>query len=295
MKLGTSTWVLNQRFGDEEAIRMIAAAGFDGIDWDFSPMASDDAVWNRDDWRDYAHRLRKLADELGVSVLQAHAPYPTAVGKEPHDTVMLERIRRSIEAASILGATHIVVHPMKHLDHVKFGKELFVRNMELYRALLPVGEQWNVRICVENMNEDSPLTGRIVNSGCGLPEEFCAMLDGLDSPWAAGCLDIGHAALSGVDPVDFIHALGQDRLHLLHVHDVDYIGDNHALPYLEKLDWDAVTTALADIEYEGNFVFEANMFFHRFPRELCPEALAFAEKVGRYLMGEIERKRHGCR
>ena len=63
MKLGTSTWVLNQRFGDEEAIRMIAAAGFDGIDWDFSPMASDDAVWNRDDWRDYAHRLRKLADE----------------------------------------------------------------------------------------------------------------------------------------------------------------------------------------------------------------------------------------
>ena len=130
MKLGTSTWVLNQRFGDEEAIRMIAAAGFDGIDWDFSPMASDDAVWNRDDWRDYAHRLRKLADELGVSVLQAHAPYPTAVGKEPHDTVMLERIRRSIEAASILGATHIVVHPMKHLDHVKFGKELFVRNIQ---------------------------------------------------------------------------------------------------------------------------------------------------------------------
>lgn len=291
MKLGTSTWVLNQRFGDEAAIRMIAAAGFDGIDWDFSRMASDDDIWNGDDWRDYARKLRALTDELGVVVLQAHAPYPTAVGREPHDTVMRERIIRSMEAASILGAKFIVVHPMKHLDHVKYGKELFVRNLALYRSLLPYAEQWNIRVCVENMNEDSPRTGRIVSSGCGLPEEFCAMLEKLDSPWAAGCLDIGHAALSGVEPEDFIYALGHDRLQLLHVHDVDYIGDNHALPYLEKLDWDAVTTALADIGYEGEFVFESNLFLQRFPEPLCPEALRLMEKTGRYLIGEIERKR----
>lgn len=290
MKLGTSTWILNQRFGDEDTIRMIAAAGFDGIDWDFSRMVSDDDVWNRDDWRDYAHRLRALADELGVSVLQAHAPYPVDATAGPYDQKMMERIIRSMEAASILGAAYIVVHPMKYRDHVKYGKELFVENLAMYRTLLPYAEQWNIRVCVENMNENNARTGHLVNSGCGMPEEFSAMLDALNSPWAAGCLDTGHAALSGVDPADFIRALGRDRLHLLHVHDVDYVGDNHALPYLERLDWDAITSALAEIGYNGDFAFESNLFYRNFPRELCPEALAFTEKVGRYLIREIERK-----
>ncbi|MBQ7777470.1 MAG: sugar phosphate isomerase/epimerase [Oscillibacter sp.] len=289
MKLGTSTWILSERFGEEKTLRMIADAGFDGVDWDFSSMAFDDNVWNRGDWRERAHRMRALADELGLTVMQAHAPYPASVAA--YDDVLMERIRRSMEIASILGAAYIVVHPMKHLDHVKYGKQLFAQNLEMYRSLLPYAEQWNIRVCVENMNETSHLTGRLVNSGCGMPEEFRAMLDSLNSPWAAGCLDTGHAALSGLEPADAICALGHDYLQLLHVHDVDYLADSHTLPYLEKLDWDAVTTALADIGYEGNFVFETGVFFRNIPEVLCPAALTFAEKTGRYLVSEIERKK----
>ena len=56
MKLGMGTWILSQRFGEEKTLRLIAGAGFDGVDWDFSSMAFDDSVWNRDDWRERACR-----------------------------------------------------------------------------------------------------------------------------------------------------------------------------------------------------------------------------------------------
>lgn len=289
MRLGTSTEILGRRFGEGEAVRIIARAGFDGIDWDFSCMEFDDSPWNGENWWQYAAQMRTLVEENGVSVLQAHAPYPTSKGEEPYDSVALERIIRSMEAASILGAKNIVVHPMKHLNYVKYGKLLFDKNIELYQQLIPYCERWNIRVCVENMYEKDPNTDLIFNSGCGMPEEFCTMLDTLNSQWIVGCLDIGHAALVGVDPADAIHMLGQERLQALHVHDVDYFTDGHTLPFIEKLDWSSITAALADIGYQGDFVFEADKFFRNFPAVLCPEACAFMEKTGRYLIGEIER------
>ena len=291
MKLGTSTEILGRRFGEEEAVRIIARAGFDGIDWDFSCMEFDENLWNGDDWRQYARKMRELTEESGVAVLQAHAPYPTSKGEEPYDSVVMERVIRSMEAASLLGAKNIVVHPMKHLNYVRYGKLLFEKNVEMYRRLIPYCERWDIRVCVENMYEKDPHTDLIVNSGCGLPEEFCAMLDELNSPWIVGCLDIGHAALVGVDPADAIRMLGHDRLQTLHVHDVDYFTDGHTLPFMEKLDWNSITAALAEIGYQGDFVFEADKFFRNFPAELCQDALVFMEKTGRHLMSEICRKK----
>lgn len=294
MKLGTSTEILGRRFGEAEAVCMIARAGFDGVDWDFSGMEFDDNPWNAENWRDYAGRMRELVEKNGISVLQAHAPYPTSKGQEPYDSIVLERIVRSVEAASVLGAKRIVVHPMKHLNYVKHRAYLFEKNLELYRSLIPHCEKWGVQVCVENMYEKDRYTDAIVNSGCGMPEEFCAMLDELNSPWMVGCLDIGHAALVGVDPSDAIHMLGKDRLQALHVHDVDYFTDGHTLPFTEKLDWDSITAALAAIGYQGEFVFEADKFFRNFPDALCLDALRLMEKTGRYLMDEIRRKGSGA-
>ena len=61
----------------------------------------------------------------------------------------------------------------------------------------------------------------IVDSICAQPEEFCALLDAIDSPWIVGCLDIGHSALVGVEPRGTLSAhSGSKRLQALHVHDV---------------------------------------------------------------------------
>ena len=112
----------------------------------------------------------------------------------------------------------------------------------------------------------------------------CAMIDEINSPWITACLDIGHTALVGVDPADAIRALGHDRLKALHVHDVDYLHDCHTLPFNRNLDWDAITAALAEIHYDGDFTFEADAFLEQFPRELRKDASVLMARTGRYLV-----------
>ena len=74
MRLSVETGTLRRKFDDETAIRMISEAGFDAFDYSFfwTWGTSDDMLG--DDYLEKAHKLRKLADELGIECNQAHAP-----------------------------------------------------------------------------------------------------------------------------------------------------------------------------------------------------------------------------
>ena len=290
MMISTQTDSLSRHFGDAECVRILAKAGFDAIDWSQFVLQNDDSIWNTDAWAAHADELLAAAKECGVTFNQSHAPFPSSRGEEPYDTVIRQRIVRSMEIAARLGAKNIVVHPLQHLEYRTHKKELFDRNLEFYRSLIPVCEKLGIRVCLENMWQYDKLRGHIVDSVCSQPEEFCAMLDALDSPWMVGCLDIGHCALVGVDPADFIRAMGPKRLQALHVQDVDHVHDCHTMPFIQKLDWEAITGALAGIGYTGDFTFEADNYIEAFPDELRPEASALMAKVGRYLTSLIERK-----
>lgn len=291
MRLVTQTECLAKRFGDEECVRILANAGFDAVDWSFFEMLNDDCHWCGDSWKEHALKLKALGEECGIGFAQAHAPFPSSKGEEPFDTVIRERILRSMQAAAVMGVEKIVVHPLQHLNYAKNKRELYDMNIKFYRSLIPYCEEFGIRVCVENMWQYDDKRRYIVDSVCAQPEEFCAMLDELDSKWIVGCLDIGHSALIGIEPADFIRAMGSKRLRALHVHDVNYVRDCHTMPFLEKLDWESITEALADIGYEGDFTFEADTFLYALPRELEPDGSALMAKVGRYLISRIEAHR----
>lgn len=291
MRLVTQTDCLAKTFGEEESIRLLAKAGFDAVDLSFFEMLNDDCHWCGDGWMEHAKKLKVIGDECGISFSQAHAPFPSSKGEEPFDTVIRERIIRSMQAAAITGVKNIVVHPMQHLTYAKNRRELYDMNIKFYRSLIPYCEEFGIRVCLENMWQYDDKRHYIVDSVCAQPEEFCSMLDELDSEWMVGCLDIGHSALSGIEPADFIRAMGKKRLQALHVHDVNYVSDCHTMPFMEKLDWESITEALADIDYEGDFTFEGDHFLYPLPRELRPEGSVLMAKVGRYLIGRIEAKR----
>lgn len=234
--------------------------------------------------------MKEIAQTCGIGFSQAHAPFHTSRGTEPYDTVMMQRIIDSMEAAAIMGVDYIIVHPKQHLPYAKNQSTLFEMNVEMYKSLIPYCEKFQIHVCVENMWQFDEKRGIIIDSVASQPEEFCAIVDAVNSPWIVACLDIGHAALVGVDPADLIRALGP-RLKCLHVHDVDYRRDCHTLPFLEKLDWESITAALAEIGYEGDFTFECATFPHRFPRELREDACVLMEKTGRYLMHRIQEQR----
>lgn len=289
MLLSTQTDVLARTFGHEEALRMLKRVGYDACDLSFFEMVTGEGPWLKDDWKEKAYALRAVADEIGLKVDQAHAPFPSSKGAEPFDTEVRARIIRSMEVASILGVENIIVHPMQHLEFRTHKQELFDMNMDFYRSLIPECERLNIHVCAENMWQHDKRRGYIVDSTCSQPDEFVQYIDTIDSPWIRACLDIGHTALVGLEPEEAIYALGHDRLKALHVHDVDYLKDCHTMPYMEKIHWDKVTKALADIDYDGVFTFEADNFLVHMPDEVKEDGARLMVSVGRYLIGEIEK------
>lgn len=288
MKLVTQTEVLAEAFGGEECIRILAKAGFDAADVSFFGMEEGKGIWCNEGFREYALCLKEIGEECGLDFAQAHAPFPSSLGKEPYDTEIKKWIIRSMEAASLMGVKDIVVHPIQHLNYMKNREQLFKESLEFYRSLIPYCEKFHIRVCAENMWQYDDRRKHIVDSVCSCPEEFNGMLDELNSPWIVGCLDLGHCALVGREPADFIHAMGKERLKALHVHDVNYVDDCHTMPFLESLDWNSITYALAQIGYEGNFTFEADSFLKKMPKELMPEAARLMARTGRYLIERIE-------
>lgn len=291
MRLVNPTGMIVKRIGDTEAIRMLKRVGFDALDRSFFEMKNGEGPFCTDNWKDYALAIKAEADQNGISFSQAHAPFPSSNGEEPFDTEIVERIVRSMEVCAILGVKDIVVHPKQHLTYAAHAQELFEQNVAFYKELLPHAERLNVRICTENMWQRDHLRGCIVPSVCGDPKEFCALVDAVDSPYLAACLDVGHCALTGFDIPDFIHALGKDRLKALHIHDVDYRSDTHTLPFQQMLPWEEIMAALADIGYEGDLTFEANNFVKNLPVELIEPACAFMAQTGRYLISRFEAHR----
>jgi len=288
MKVVAQTNLMARGFGHEEAIRKLARAGFDGLDLSLFDMKWEGNVWERDDWREYALHLKDVAAECGVSFRQSHAPFPSSKLEEGYDEFIYQKILRAMEAASLAGVRDIVVHARHEVPYLPNRDKLYRDNMAFFRSLIPYCEKWNIRVCVENLLEKGQKRGYVVNSICSQPEELCAMLDELDSPWMVGCLDVGHSLLVGVDPADYIRALGKKRLQAVHLHDTTYVNDNHTMPFLLNQDWESITRALAEIGYEGDFTFEADSIYHGFPLELYEDVAVMLCKVGRYLVKRIE-------
>ena len=159
-------------------------------------------------------------------------------------------------------------------------------NIEFYRSLIPYAEKFNIRIAAENMWQYE--VDHIDHSTCSKPEEFCAYIDEVGSEWIVACLDVGHTAVVNVDPSVMIRTLGQKRLQALHVHDTDFVNDLHTLPFMSKMDFSAITNALADIGYQGDITLEADHFLHGIPEDLLPAAVKFMCRTARYLAAKSQ-------
>lgn len=274
----------------EAVIDLMADKGFDAIDFSF--FASADYYNESTDGEAGKARFvewRKRAEARGLVFNQAHAPFGSSFNDMAQNVARFHDIRRAIRNASYLGVPTIIVHPVQHLIYTEPGvpEQLFEMNVQFYNALKPYAEEYGVKIALENMWRQTK--GIINHSTCSRPAEFVRYLDALDSDWFVACLDIGHAPLVRENPSEFIHALGKKRLKALHVHDVDGVHDLHTLPFVSKLNWDYICDALREIEYEGDFTFEAEYFIKGFPAELVPSATTLMVDTGRYLMNRIQR------
>ena len=288
MLLSTQTAVLEAKFGYEKALKILADAGYDAYDMSFFHPVSDNDPLYSDNFREYAKSLREHADKAGIICNQAHAPFPSSKGDEVKDKAILSSILRAMEAASILGAKNIVVHPKQHMPYRENAELLKKMNIEFYKSLIPYCEKFNINVAVENMWQMNPVgNNTIVESTCSKVEEFCEYIDGVNSDRIVACLDIGHVSLYGENMSVIIRGLGK-RLKALHVHDTDGYRDLHTLPFTACNDFPLIMKLLAEIDYEGDLTFEADSFFRNFPLCMYQDVAEFMQKTGRCLINMFE-------
>jgi sugar phosphate isomerase/epimerase len=126
---------------------------------------------------------------------------------------------------------------------------------------------------------------------CYEPDELNKYVDTLNKQGDhfVALVDVGHAECSGYKADEFIRIVGHERLKGLHIQDSDGVRDLHQLPFTQKFDWNAITKSLADIDYTGDFTFEADKFLRLFPAEMVEDASRFMLNVGKQLVKMIER------
>jgi len=283
MKLSMEHHVIRKNFGDAEAIRMIAKAGFDALDFSFYWLYGEENFLDREDRLEYARELRAVADEAGIAITQAHAPFDLKLtDSKEQQAYNYEQIVRAIEFAGILGVQQIVVHSLL----TEKAADVVPVNLEFYRSLEPVAAKANVRVAVENLVKSAE---GVPGGRLGTPESLADFVDQLNPEHFCACLDVGHAALLGQNQAEFIRKLGPARLQALHIQDTDLVHDSHTLPYLGKHNWAEITCALGETGYQGDLTLEIVRFMGAFPKEALKDALSFAHAIGRLLMADIEK------
>ena len=287
MKLSVEGYVPAKRLGMREGLRAIKNAGFDCVDMSYYWQPEDSELLS-DGYVEYAKELRAYLDGIGLECNQAHAPFTVKHGEALDvSNPSYLAIVRAMESASILGAKHIVVHSISQKG--EDGATVFDReyNLNYYKSFQPYCERFGIRVAVENLwildNKRQCYKGTFKSA-----EEFALFVKELDPSCFVACVDVGHAAMVGGEAEDYITEVGGEVLKCLHVQDGDYRTDVHTLPYLGKFNWSAIMKALKQIGYDGELTFEIVRYLKYIPNELMPDALCFAEKVGRRLISEYE-------
>jgi sugar phosphate isomerase/epimerase len=241
----------------EQAFRLAELAGYDGVE----------VMVSQEDATQQPGALLELSRRYTLPILSIHAPVLLLThfvwGRDPR-----VKLARTAELAAAVGAETVVVHPPFRWQS---GYAL-----DFLGIVREISTEYDVEIAVENM---FPWRAAGRNLKAYSPGWDPRIMD-----CDAVTLDFSHAALSGVDSLQFANDLGE---RLRHVHLCDGSGaigegqvfDEHLLPGHGREPVAEVLQGLAARGWEGSVVAEVNTRKARSEPErleFLREALEFA-------------------
>lgn len=245
--------------GEVEALKKLRAAGFDTLDLSFVFQNQPDFILHDPDWEKRIEEVGLAAEELGITFNQCHFPYvemrKPIFKQEGYAEMFFEVTRRAIIAAGMLKIPHGVMHPQSfpELNHER--KACLERNHALFDAYIELGVKCGVRTAIENM---PPMLDGAYPMRYGMHyDDVIELVDSYNAPeWVGICWDTGHGNLARFDQPRALKAIGS-RLIALHLNDNSgKKEDEHLLPGIGTVDWQAVLEALIDIDYQGDLTYE---------------------------------------
>lgn len=203
--------------------------------------------------------LRRQIAEAGVDFVDAHAPFrdfgDLFIPDERDRREMIARQKLNLLLVNEMGVDTCTFHvgSKYYADHtLDEHREALYRSLD---ELLPLAEELNITICLENLVR--PLS---------TADDLVSYMKKYDSPHLGVCLDVGHAnlkekgeqhpdseavpawAVAGL-PVRWEKNIAetlQPYVVNCHIHDNNGVGDEHDLPGRGNIDWGRIVKLLLE-------------------------------------------------
>jgi L-ribulose-5-phosphate 3-epimerase len=218
-----------------EKFQAAKAAGFEGVE----AMSHADQV-----------EVLKAREATGLQIPsvcgQHHWAKPLSDPNPANREYGLEALKQTLKDAKKYGATSVLLVPAVVNKQVSY-QEAYTRSQEQIRKALPLAEELQVKIAIENVWNQFLLS----------PLEAARYVDEFNSPWVGWHFDIGNVVTYGW-PEQWVRILGK-RIQKLHIKEYSrakrdkqgpYAG--FGVPFLEgDNDWPSIMKALDEIGYNG--------------------------------------------
>jgi len=221
--------MLPKSLSDADKFKLAKECGFDGVEG--SPMNDLDA----------ARKLGTLARQAGVPIHSIVYGGWGAPFSDPDPKVIekgMAGMETALRSAKALGAEAVLLVPAIVTETVSYG-DAYKRSQEHIRKLLPLAEQLEIVIAVENVWNKFLLS----------PLEFARYVDEFDSPWLRAYFDIGNVIIFGYSQ-DWIRTLGK-RIVKIHLKDFKRKGYQWTNLLEGDVNWKQVRLALDEVGYDG--------------------------------------------
>ena len=256
MKIGVSIEPYGKAancFG-EKLFQKLGSFGFSAIDYNISGTLYE--LYSMDDDA-FTQRLlaeKEAARKAGLTMHQMHGPWrsPPRDATPEDRQERMEKMKRSIQAAHLLGCKYWVIHPIMPYGALDLDTEdppkTWALNKEFFTELLQYAKEQDITICLENL----PMR----KFSLAHPLQVLKFVKEMDDGHFKMCLDTGHAVLfPEVDLNDAVRQIGPE-LKALHIHDNMGDRDFHLWPTKGIIDWPGFMKALMDIGFTGVFSLE---------------------------------------
>ena len=255
----------------EEAVKRIAQAGFDGIDfWGGRPHA-----YRKDLNQTEVTKIKHLTKALGLAVasfIPAQFRYPTSLCSQNEvirqDSVAY--IKDSIQTAAGLGSPVVSVCP----GHSLFGQTTTAARDCLRRSLDELclfAAPYSIRIAIEPADRYET---DLINT---IPDAL-RMIDQLGHDNLGVVLDCGHSYVVGESAAEAV-VLSQDRLFHVHVDDNNGLRDQHLIPGEGTFNFAPFLEALEKRNYQGYLCVELSWDVTVDPDPAAAQALDYFRKM----------------
>lgn len=291
MRLATSSNIVCERpngevFTLEKTLQLASKVGFDRFDISFYDWSLPHSPFITDKWEDWIHSVANEAARLGVQFGQCHAYTFNFLDHKLSDEAYKhhqELVERSLYCCYVLGSKLCVTHPDTDFISLTLVKSSREKNIEYFKNLLEISSKYDMELAVENMVDFVIKPHRKFGV---TTEELVDFVEAFNDSRMGICWDFEHADIMQQDQVKSLLHIAP-YLKATHVSDTHSATDHdlmHVMPLFGKIDWKAVVSTLKQINYKGDFCFEAHNYANRLPDELIETALRLSFEIGQYLM-----------